>query len=324
MVDAILIRHMPVRRFVVQPAKIDVLRPLWPEIEIVDIEPPARNDLHDFHAGYPWAEAAAQQERQIERIREARTRWPGAQLIYMGFVPIPLAFHLGTLLGQGTQIEIYNHQHDSHSWSWATSVPTRKLLAPHRAPAGDGNSTRELLHRVSVSYPVQPEQTEAIVREPQIYEVAVNSPSPTVLRSPADLWRVADVFKQDLDASHNDFPLAPMRHLVASVPVGLALAMGMQVNPTIHLPLQTWKYLRGHEHPYVPAICIGRRERVPRVLLLGASPLDEAISAPREVQEIHALLGDFEDRLRVVGRPVTTVEDFVGMLDEADPTVLHL
>lgn len=325
MVDALLIRHSAIRSDPIYEADIEVLRRRWPRIEEVRIEPAKCDRFDQFDETYPWTEAEQQQVAQYQAVLGARDRYPNAQLLYMGFVPIPLAVHLGWLLGHTARVEIFQHHPEELNWNWPKTTPSRKLLRPAQGPPPDASSTRDVLIRVSCSHPIPPAKTQFLAERCHVYDIAVERPSRSALQSRADLDRLAQAFGRALDDSIAAFPGARVRHLTAAVPVGAALAMGMQLSATKHLPLQTWKYLGHRECPYAPALRIGEYLDRPKVLLLGASPINrKAISTSAEIQALGDLLGSFPNRVEVVGRPAAGASDLTELLSDLNPTVVHI
>jgi CHAT domain-containing protein len=325
MVDAILIRHHSLHRVPIQAADIDALRRRWPRIEEIRIEPPARETFAQFDESYPWEAAKQQQAEQYRAVEAARDAHPEAQLLYMGFVAVPLAVHLGSMLGQTARVEIFQHHPQTLSWAWPKNAPTRKLLRPPNEPQADPSSSREVLIRVSCSHKVQPSQTEFLADRCHVYDLALLEPIPTALQSRADLDQLAQAFRQLLDESIAAFPRARVRHLTAAVPVGAALALGMQLSSTKHLPLQTWKFLSHRARPYVKALRVGEYLDRPGALLLGASPINrKGISAAGEIQALVDVLGRSPEQVRVLGRPSAGARELADLLAEVDPTVVHL
>ena len=320
MIDAILITQIATRQHPLRPEHTDALRKHWPRIHRIDIEPPLRDALDGFDEDYPWAEAGLAQRQQFEAVVQATREWPAAAMIYLGFAPIPLVFHLGTLLGQTARPHIFQHHHQHRDWSWPSNVLSPGLLAEIRKPDRVG-APGDVLIRVSGSYTVPPTTTTTILEvAPQVYDVALVRPDPDALNSSVDLWALGAQFKQALDAAVRDFPAAGLRHVAASVPVGAALVMGMQVNPTIHLPIQTWNFISSRR---VRALSISG---IPCVLLLGASPLGESpISTSEEVVEIQQILSKVTSRLKIVGRlHAEAVADLATMLRDFKPSALHI
>lgn len=325
MVDAILIRHRGLRRVPIYSADIDALRQQWPRIEEIQIEPPTRDNLGDFDETYPWEEAKQQQNQQYQNVEAARDEYPEAQLLYMGFAPIPLAVHLGSLLGQTARVEIFQHHPHTRNWAWPKYGASRKLLRSALVPRADASSSRDVLIAVSCSHAIQPSQTEFLSESCHVCDLTLEHPSPTSLQSHADLDRLALAFRQVLDDCVAAFPAARVRHLAAAVPVGAALALGMQLSPTKHLPLQTWNFLNTRAGRYVRALRIGEYLDRPKVLLLAASPMNRTgISAAGEIQALLDLVGKYPGQVRAVGRPSAGVSDLATLLAEVDPTVVHL
>lgn len=326
MVDAILIKHTSMRAAPLRPSDVDALREHYPQLEEIAIEPPERDFRYHYDESYPWAEAIAVHERGYAAVLDAQQRHPNAALLYMGFVTIPLAVHLGSLFGQFARFEmIYQYDPRRERWDWPETAATPNLLAPLRQPRHDHSSTRDILIRVSCSHEVVPSKTQALGDQPHEIDVAVASPDPTVLRSFADLRAFAYRFREALDASATAFPEARVRHLAACVPVSAAFAMGLQISPTKHLPIQTWKFLNNRERCYARALSIGEYVPRPGVLLLGASPIDErAISAANEIQDLGDLLERHPNRVRILGRPAAGPRDLVTILAKFDPRVVHI
>jgi hypothetical protein len=325
MVDALLVRHSAIRGDPIHAADIEVLRGRWPRIEEIRIEPAKRERFDQFDENYPWEEAKQQQLEQYQAVLNARDSHPDAQLLYMGFAPVPLAVHLGWLLGQTARVEIFQHDPDALSWVWPKGAPTHKLLRDISRPLADASSTRDVLIRVSCSHPIHPSQTRLLEDRCHVYDVAVEHPAPNALQSRADLDRLAHAFRQVLDESIAAFPGARVRHLTAAVPVGAALAIGMQLSSTKHLPLQTWKYLGQRHQSYAKALRVGEYIDRPGVLLLAASPLNRTgIGAPAEIQAVGDLLGHSPNQVRVVGRPSAGASELTGLLGELNPTLVHI
>ena len=324
--QAIVVLHVGTDSHPIRPEEVSSVTEAWREVDRIEVEVPRRNSFGAFDGGYPWLEAAAAQREAAGQLRDAMAAWPAAEVIYMGYVPVPLAIHFGSLLDQATPAVVFQHHHENHSWGWPSEVPTANLMAPTRTPAGDSASTAELLLRVSCSYRVLPAHTTSIAPG-QLHEMdlAVRGPEPDVLRSAADLDVFAAAFRSTLDRAHRDFPRAPRLHLAAAVPVGAAFAMGLRLSSTIDRPIQTWKYLARREQRYVPALAIGEHEPRPNVLLLAASPVgEEATSAVTEIQDIDDRLTKFDVWIRRRSRPAATVDSLSRLLEQENPTVLHI
>jgi hypothetical protein len=324
--NAILVTQLATRRHPLRDQYITAVTAPRTIVARVDVRPPVQEELDEFDENYPWAEAASMQREQFAQVLSALEAWPDAEILYMGFAPVPLAIHLGSLFGQTADVSIFQYHRHDKSWRWPSAERTPLQMAPITAPSADARSERDVLLRVAVSYSISGEDTRWIAGESNhVFDLGLAAPRLDAIRSSADLDAFARSFGELLDDVNRKLPNASMRHLVASVPVGVAFAMGMQVNPTVHFPIQTWKYLRARRQRYVRALCLGEFIDLPRVLLLGASPLDShAISAAAEVEEIGEMLAKHERRLTVVRRPAACVDSLTVLLEEINPTVLHI
>jgi hypothetical protein len=295
-------------------------------VERVEVLPPLRGELDDFDDRYPWDEALAQQRVGHRHLREAMAAHAGARVIYMGFAPIPLVLHLGRLLGDFAPVDVFQYHHESGSWLWPSAELTPNLIAPPSLPPANSSSERAVLLRVSASYSVTA-QDVAWIPGADMHDCALelSQVRPGALRSRADVRAFALRFRQLLDDVHERFPAAPTTHLAASVPVGAALAMGMQIKPTVHLPIQTWKYLSQRRRRYVKAAHLGVFVDLPKALLLAASPVDQrATTATQEVQSLTDLLAKHERRLTFASRPAVGVDSLSLLLAHLDPSVVHI
>src|SRR5687768_12597709 len=60
--------------------------------------------------------ALAQQRKFIEILKPVLTEHPTATVAYFGLAPIPVAFHLGYLVGNTHPLTIYQWHHRNNSW----------------------------------------------------------------------------------------------------------------------------------------------------------------------------------------------------------------
>jgi hypothetical protein len=68
---------------------------------------------------FDWGGARAKQEREYrEKLKPLIDQNPGWRVQYFGAAPIPLAIHLGFLVGGFPPIDVYLARHDTHEWAW--------------------------------------------------------------------------------------------------------------------------------------------------------------------------------------------------------------
>ncbi|MFY2561005.1 SAVED domain-containing protein [Corallococcus terminator] len=194
-----------------------------------------------------WGAAQSEQEKlfhaKLEPIRKAN---PDYRVVYFGASPIPLAIHLGFLLGTRQKVEVIPHHHVSRTWGWGakpsehTAVPLRTGLPKER-----DRTVGEAIIRVSTSHVVDALLTRRVVNTPLVeVELSLSPPSEDAFACQEELHGVAQAFREALDNIGDKFTGVERVHLFASVQPGMALLLGAQISPTMHSPVQTYQYAR--------------------------------------------------------------------------------
>lgn len=295
------------------------------ELEFVRIEPCSRA-IDDFSDAVLWADLATRQREQFdERLRPLLRAQPDRTIVYFGMTPIPMAVHLGALIGQGPPVIARLRSHETHKWAWPQQHATPKLLRDWPPLEHDSSRNGEATILVHTSYEIAHANVKhATPSADKALDVRVNHFHPDSIASSEDLDAVVKSFKQGFDHVANAWPRVGLWHLFASVPVGLAFRLGTALNRNIHAPLQTWQYLGQRRDRFRRAILIGQKIEPPRVFVLGASPRhDRPISAAVEVQEIMDILAHCHPNVESVSRLATSLDDFGSRLLAVDPSCIH-
>ncbi len=290
------------------------------DIEIVRITPDRRR-LEDYDETYDWEYAAARQQKQFDELRTAQRCHPNWPIIYFGLVPIPLAIHLGWLVGSCSRVSTRVRHHQTFEWGWPGGPEPSIQSAP--LASGDPRFEGDLVIRVSTAARIDPGDTQV---DPQIREsdIALAQPALDAIVSEKVLNDVAATFTNTLMEMSTRFPQARIRHLFAAVPTGLAFRMGTCLNTTHMGAIQTWQYNGSSARRYHRAIALGRYRSAPTLLILAAAPHNAArISAVAEVQELHRQL-EVKPNIRLIERPATAAARVLDELSSADPTFLHI
>lgn len=266
-----------------------------------------------------WTAAAVQQEavfrtELLPRLRAADS----PRLAYFGLAPIPLAFHLGSLLSNLNHVDIYQFHRDSQDWRWDAAAPPLQLY-DRGIPTQLQPGVRTVVVRIGTSFSIDPEDTRAIVpgldaatsrdavREIDIF---LTQPDPEALRSPQNIDAVADRFHQALDAVAKYLPNVQLVHLFAAVPVGLALRLGMRHNPNVHRAVQTYQFSRQRTPRYHAALRIPvRPDAAPHPVPVPPATYDAPVApahhseeampaSPKPIPKIEQRLERFVDWLK--------------------------
>lgn len=193
----------------------------------------------------------------------------GTKLVYFGAAPIPLAMHLGYLVGAWQSVEVFQYHHSLKSWSWvppsAGSPPNEVRLTG--MPESKVDAPGDIIVRVSTSHLVNRDNTIAVVPSPLAeYEISLNRLGEDALETPQLLEAVAEKFKLVLDNIALTRPNAKIVHVFSSVPVGLAFRLGTKINPTMTSKVQTYQFSQSTEKKYTKAITLDSDTAVRREL----------------------------------------------------------
>ncbi len=211
----------------------------WDHVEIA----PQRTEIRKLYE-IDWATAAATQELLFAEHLEAKVA-SHARLAYLGFAPIPLAFHLGYLVGRSIKIDVYQRHHAREDWAWSPeeSPPAHLAMKPLNLPDHGSSDAKPVVIRVSTSHRIAPWETEEVVPASlAVVDVALVSPGEDALATPGALAEVVRVFNQALAGLKGLFPNLTAIHLFTAVPAGLAFRLGTQINPTIYPEVVTYQY----------------------------------------------------------------------------------
>ena len=171
---------------------------------------------------------------------------PDYRLVYFGSSPIPLAVHLGFLISTWQQVEVIPHHHALRAWNWGSGVgASPALLAPVHLPQERDRTPGEAVIRVSTSHVVDAAVTRRVIANPLVeVDIRLEHPSEDAFTRQDEMQEVANAFRATMDMLGDKFPGVRRVHLFASVQPGMALLLGAQISPTMHLPVQTYQYAR--------------------------------------------------------------------------------
>lgn len=205
-----------------------------------------------------WSGWAAQQSAQVRaEVVPALRRSPTPRIAYFGLAPVPLAIHLGVQLSGLVAVSVYQRDHKHGRWSFPRQEQTQDVLV-NGLPTDVSLSSGPVVMRVSSFVQIDPARTKEIVSSPLAeIDIAVKHPAPDALQSEADVQEVAAAVQHALSMIAVRRPNTTVVHLFAAVPGALALRIGMQINPNVHPPIQTYQFDRELHPSYRPALLLG-------------------------------------------------------------------
>lgn len=239
----------------------------------------ANIEFIDFDAGYaklselydlPFDNIAlAQQRKFLEVVKPILDKYPNAHIAYFGLTPIPVAFHLGYLVGNTHSYTIYQWHHQKQKWFAQIDPPApgysfeiNPLLLPQEMQKGKGDVTI----RISTSFKIDPQSTFEVVPNPaNDFDIELASPHVDSLYSQENIAAVVNAFQDVLSTYSNKLSDREQIHLFMAVSAGLPFALGTRINPTIYPFVQTYQYSRDETPKYREAIFISKEvnDRIP-------------------------------------------------------------
>ncbi|MDQ3030949.1 MAG: SAVED domain-containing protein [Myxococcota bacterium] len=172
---------------------------------------------------------------------------PGAELAYYGIAHVPLAIHMGLLLGTRCSVQYAERDRDGSGWHWITEgddhfPPLERR--PHAELRGE-----DIAVSVSVSYPVTTAQIVASVGEMPVLALSVPSPSLDLVRTTKQVEAYSSVFRSVLEELTRS-PSIKRIHLFAATPMAISFALGRQIRQTVHPEVHAYNYFRSGPRPY--------------------------------------------------------------------------
>jgi hypothetical protein len=205
--------------------------------------PPLR--VHpDLDAGW---EAAATEQRLLVRDALAKSADVRPRFGIFALSPIPLLIHLGYVISDRVQVDLFQYDRERKSWTWdAELARTADLdIMVTGVPKGVVKSRGEVVVRVSLSARIATSDTAtATANALAEIDIGVHKPSVMWLRTPEQLLALGRVFREVLQLLAERLPAAQIIHLFYAGPVGGAIVIGQAINPRMNPPVALYEYHR--------------------------------------------------------------------------------
>lgn len=239
-------------------------------IAALDFASSQDNEFIDFEAGHaklselydlPFENIAlAQQRKFAEVLKPILDTNSDAHIAYFGLTPIPVAFHLGYLVGNTHTYTIYQLHHKQNKWLAETAIPYEgykfeiiRPALPKEIQKGKGDVTV----RIGTSFNIDPQATYEVIPNPaNEFDVTLVTPHVDSLFSQKNIQSVVESFQEVLNAYANKLTDREQIHLFIAGSAGLPFALGTRINPTIYPYVQTYQFSRDQTPKYREAILI--------------------------------------------------------------------
>ncbi len=285
-----------------------------------------------------WWEAQRDQARWWERQKSTLRK--ASAVTYFGWTWIPLALDLGSRVGAGPRLDVFQHHQANRDWQWAERGERREFRRSGLSEPGDAEYRGDVAIRISVSYHVDPSHTQEVA--PQAKAVDISLDHVSAERTGLDPFSSQDELDEFVGYVVGTFrcirdlwPNATGYHMFLAGGTGLAFALGAALNPTPYPPIVAWQYQRTHRPFYRRAFPIGRSSREIemkiRILFLGADPQrggpDGPLAIGEEIREIERRLleGEQRDRFELDTKLDVEAMNLQAILSRRrdNPAILH-
>jgi len=204
--------------------------------------------------------ALLQQRKFVEILKPVLDKYPNSKIAYFGLTPIPIAFHLGYLVGNTHQYTIYQWHHKINKWLHESDKPSptydfslQELRLPLEAQKGKGDVTI----RIATSFTIDKASTYEVVFNPaNEFDIALKNPDVDSLYDQERIQIIVNAFQEVLNAYANLLSDREKIHLFISSSAGLPFALGTRINPNIYPYVQTYQYSRSESPKHKAAILI--------------------------------------------------------------------
>jgi 5-methylcytosine-specific restriction endonuclease McrA len=196
--------------------------------------------------GY-WDSAQQSVDDTLALVRQAVNSGDVEHISVFAIAPVPLLVYLGWCLDDKTPTRLFQKHRDQFvGWAWADqSEPIEfEVLSPER---GLDNSAEDVVFVCAITSEVNTSALpDDIAEAPRIEVRPLNaSPDPTLMSHEQSLAKFAAQWRAALAAAESQYPNAKRWHLVASVPITVAIESGRAVMRDVHPPMTV--YERGAE-----------------------------------------------------------------------------
>lgn len=214
-------------------------------------------------------EAQHQKEIFIKTIKPAIEKYPDYNVVYFGAAPIPLAVHLGSLLGTWKSVSIYLKNHIGKKEWYQQNPSGKQTIEEHKVvtkgiPKEENNSMEDVLLTIQTSYKIDQDEIHDSIQNNIAKEIQIGLEELVLdLSDSKYAVEIADQFSYTLKQLSNHLKRVDTIHLVAGVPVGLAFLLGTHISANLHQRIQTYQYDKNNEFKYTPVLMIGQEMETP-------------------------------------------------------------
>lgn len=240
--------------------------------------------------------ALSQKRKFAEILKPILDKHPDSKIAYFGLTPIPVAFHLGVLVGNVHSCDIYQFHHKLSRWLAEADKPSfdyqfniQSVDLPKEIQKGKG----DVVIRIATSFAIDKQATYEVVPDPENeFDIALENPNVDSLYTQENIHRITENFQNVLDTYASKLTGRDKIHLFMASSSGLPFALGRLINPNIYPYIQTYQFSRGESPQYAEAILV-TKESENKVILTGEEKIKAKDIRLQWSQQLHNTLKPF-------------------------------
>lgn len=212
------------------------------------------------HWGLDWEDAAEAQQEEVDELIE-NVGDQIARFAIFSQAPIPLAVHLGQMLSDRVDTELFQYDRDRGSWSWDPAVNEEEVDTNFRVlgiPDDEDGTVTDVCVRFSLSAFVSDEDiTGAGPNGNKTIRVEVEEPDVMWLCHRSQLTALEQLCREVWKQVRRKYPGAERIHVFYAGPAPGAIVLGRSFNPRMNPPLWLYEYDRNKDPRYDHVLTLG-------------------------------------------------------------------
>jgi hypothetical protein len=204
------------------PKLLEAIAPRWADpcvglfIDLTSLDVASRTSF--------YRQATAVIDQELSRFYQTSLdQTPLAHLSVVGLAPMPLLMYFGSRLSDKVSTDLFQ-RHRNGSWRWRKRGPRLRFI-PRAVRTGTDAGRVALV--LSLSGAVQFHRLPPALDERfTVYELTVESPTPVLLRTRADLEAFQEAYLTQLAKISRAHPHARELHVIPAVPAPAAITCG--------------------------------------------------------------------------------------------------
>jgi hypothetical protein len=163
--------------------------------------------------------------------------------------PIPLIIKLGALLGDKTNVDIYQKTRVPDTWNWQESELTNSFITEKTVL----NSGKDIALILSLTDTIADDRVTNVMKPNAIYKIVSKVHGVDCIKSEKDLSEFWHIYQRTCDEIFNTFGGDCTIHLFPAMPVSAAFEVGRRRMPGLHPKVTVYDDNGG----FIPTITIG-------------------------------------------------------------------